>query len=49
MPPLTIDTQGITPDLLQSDDNPILTDAIQEVINPTRTAAADATGWNNGF
>ncbi|WP_171064186.1 hypothetical protein [Actinomadura soli] len=46
MPPLAIDTQGITPDLLQSDDNPILADAIQEVIDPTRSTAA-AAGFEN--
>ncbi|HZB31354.1 MAG TPA: hypothetical protein VE465_14425 [Streptosporangiaceae bacterium] len=35
MQPLIIDLQSVTPDLLRPIDNPILTAAIEEAINPT--------------
>lgn len=46
MPPLTIDLQGVTSDLLRSDDNPVLAHAVREAISTTRPVA-DGAGFNN--
>jgi hypothetical protein len=46
MPPLTIEIQGLAPDLLDPSDNPVLADAIQEAINPTRPMP-DGAGFQN--
>jgi hypothetical protein len=47
MQPLSIDLQGVTSELLQPTDNPALTDAMQEAINPTYPLA-DGAGFENG-
>jgi hypothetical protein len=46
MPPLTIDTQEITPDLLLPEDSPVLTDAVLEAIGPAQPQP-DAAGFDN--
>jgi len=46
MPPFTIDTEGLTPDLLQPGDNPILVEALNEVINPGEPMLEDV-GFEN--
>lgn len=46
MPPLTIDLRGVTPDLLRSADNPVLTEAVLEAISPTRPMV-DGAGFDN--
>jgi hypothetical protein len=46
MQPLVIDLQGVTPDLLQPTDNPVLKGALEEAINPTCSIADGATFQN---
>jgi hypothetical protein len=46
MSQLAIDLHGITLDHLFATDNPTLTDAIREVISPTK-ALADSAGFDN--
>jgi hypothetical protein len=46
MAPLTIDLQGVTSDLLRSDDNPALKRIISEAINPT-PQIGDGAGFDN--
>jgi hypothetical protein len=46
MAPLTIDLQGVTPDLLRSTDSSALTDAVQEAISSTQPSA-DGAGFDN--
>lgn len=46
MPPITIDTQDLTADLLRPDDNPVLADAVMEVIAPLGPVL-DGAGFDN--
>ncbi|MFB4305863.1 hypothetical protein [Actinomadura sp. GTD37] len=46
MPPLTIDVQEITPDLLRPEDSPVLADAVLEAISPIRPLP-DGAGFDN--
>jgi hypothetical protein len=46
MRPLIIDLQGVTPDLLQPTDNPVLTAAVADAINPVRPMVDGASFEN---
>lgn len=46
MPPLVIDLQDITLDLLQPTDSPALVEAVQEAISPSQPIV-DSAGFDN--
>jgi hypothetical protein len=46
MPPVIINVQGITPDLLQTTDSLALTDVLQAAISPSQPIV-DGAGFDN--
>lgn len=46
MPPITIDTREITPDLLRPEDSPVLADAVLEADSATQPLL-DGAGFEN--